>query len=65
MNKLDFVITTIFVVITTFVSSQPNTFPASGSVGIGTISPNSSSVFDITSTTQGMLVPRMNRLQRN
>lgn len=65
MKKLDFVITTIFVVVTTFVSSQTNTFPASGSVGIGTISPNSSSVLDITSTNQGMLVPRMNRLQRN
>ncbi len=42
-----------------------NTFPASGSAGIGTVSPNASSALDITSTTQGMLVPRMTTAQRN
>lgn len=33
-------------------------------VGIGTVTPNSSSVLDIVSTTQGMLAPRMTTAQR-
>ena len=33
-------------------------------VGIGTVTPNASSVLDITSTTQGMLTPRMTTAQR-
>lgn len=41
-----------------------NTFPATGSVGIGTTAPNASSVLDINSTTKGMLVPRMTSAQR-
>ena len=34
-------------------------------IGIGTITPNSSSVLDITSTTKGLLTPRMTTVQRN
>lgn len=34
-------------------------------IGIGTITPNASSVLDITSTTKGLLTPRMTTLQRN
>lgn len=33
-------------------------------IGIGTITPNASSVLDVTSTTQGMLTPRMTTAQR-
>ncbi len=44
--------------------SQTNTFPASGSAGIGTITPNASSALDITSITQGILVPRMAQSDR-
>lgn len=33
-------------------------------VGIGTVSPNSSAILDITSTTKGLLVPRMTTAQR-
>ena len=44
-----------FLVITTNVFSQ---------VGIGTITPNASSVLDVSSTTQGMLTPRMTTAQR-
>ncbi len=33
-------------------------------IGIGTTSPNSTSILDITSTTQGMLAPRMTTAQR-
>ena len=38
---------------------------AIGQVGIGTTNPNSTSALDITSTTQGMLLPRMTTDQRN
>ena len=38
-------------------------FPV-GSVGINTAAPNASAVLDVTSTTQGMLVPRMTTAQR-
>ena len=34
-------------------------------VGIGTTNPNASSALDITSTTQGLLLPRMTTAQRN
>lgn len=34
-------------------------------IGLGTILPNSSSVFDISSTTKGFLLPRMTSAQRN
>ncbi|CAN5531259.1 hypothetical protein BH10BAC2_BH10BAC2_09000 [soil metagenome] len=45
--------------------AQTNTFPASGSVGIGTIAPGTSSLLEIKSTTKGVLIPRMTLAQRN
>ena len=33
-------------------------------VGIGTTSPNSSAILDLSSTTRGLLIPRMNTGQR-
>ena len=36
-----------------------------GTVGVGTSSPNSSAILDITSTTKGFLTPRMTMIQRN
>ena len=36
-----------------------------GSVGIGTTTPNSSAALDIQSSTKGMLIPRMTTVQRN
>ena len=36
-----------------------------GNIGIGTSTPNSSSLFDITSTTKGFLPPRMTTTQKN
>ncbi|HUR30326.1 MAG TPA: DUF1566 domain-containing protein, partial [Saprospiraceae bacterium] len=39
--------------------------PLGGSVGIGTVSPNNSSVLDISSTTKGFLPPRMTMSNRN
>ncbi len=45
--------------------SQTNTFPSNGSVGIGTISPDVTSLLDISSTSKGFLAPRMTFAQRN
>lgn len=38
---------------------------AGAQVGIGTTTPNSSSILDMTSTTKGLLAPRMNAAQKN
>ncbi|HAE12991.1 MAG: hypothetical protein H6548_02130 [Chitinophagales bacterium] len=46
-------------------SGQTNTFPGSGSVGIGTLSPSGSSALEIQSTDQGILIPRMTKAQRD
>lgn len=35
-----------------------------GQIGIGTVTPNASSVLDVSSTTKGMLTPRMTTVQR-
>src|SRR5215831_13815278 len=42
-----------------------NTFPSSGAVGVGTTSPNSSSLLEIKSTSKGILIARMTLTQRN
>ncbi|HYK47455.1 MAG TPA: hypothetical protein VEV83_19900 [Parafilimonas sp.] len=42
-----------------------NTFPSTGAAGIGTTTPNASSLLEIKSTTKGMLIPRMTLTQRN
>ncbi|HYK46355.1 MAG TPA: hypothetical protein VEV83_14350, partial [Parafilimonas sp.] len=42
-----------------------NTFPSSGSAGIGTTTPNASSALEIKSTTQGLLISRMTKAQRD
>ncbi len=45
--------------------AQTNTFPTTGSAGIGTLTPNASALLDISSTTKGLLIPRMSQPQRN
>lgn len=59
----------LFVVVPLLVFSQlsqaQNTFPASGSVGIGTTAPTASSLLEIKSTTKGVLLPRMTKVQRD
>jgi hypothetical protein len=45
--------------------AQTNTFPATGAAGIGTLTPDASSLLDITSTTKGILIPRMTKAQRD
>lgn len=40
-------------------------FLGNAQIGIGTVTPAASSILDITSTTQGLLTPRMTTVQRN
>lgn len=63
MKKLLF--TLIALVTINYVCKAQNTFPANGAAGIGTITPNAASLLDITSTTKGILIPRMTKVQRD
>ena len=54
MKKLFTLFSFTFLLITTYAQS----------VGIGTSSPNNSAVLDVSSSTKGLLIPRMNTLQR-
>src|ERR1041384_2825932 len=45
--------------------AQTNTFPTTGSVGIGTTAPAASSLLEVKSTTKGFLLPRMTKTQRD
>lgn len=47
------------------IKAQTNTFPTTGAAGIGTLTPDASSLLDITSTSKGMLIPRMTKTQRD
>ena len=38
---------------------------ATAQIGVGTTTPNSSAALDVTSTSKGLLIPRMTTLQRN
>ena len=62
-------ITILFVliaaIITKNVKAQTNIFPNTGSAGIGTTKPDSSSLLEIKSTKKGLLIPRMTQAQRN
>ncbi len=62
MKKICFAFCTLVII---NISDAQNTFPPGGSAGIGTTSPNASSALDITSTTQGILIPRMTTANRN
>jgi hypothetical protein len=46
-------------------SSAQNIFPSTGAAGIGTTSPNPSSLLDVVSTSKGTLIPRMTKTQRD
>src|SRR5499427_8490778 len=47
------------------VSTQTNIFPSTGAAGIGTTSPDPSSLLEIVSTSKGILIPRMTKTQRD
>jgi hypothetical protein len=55
----------IFLTLSMILPLVLNVRSQSGSVGIGTTTPNASAVLDIQSTEKGILVPRMTTLQRN
>src|SRR5262245_57513944 len=57
----------VVIALTLYVSaqSQTNTFPSTGSAGIGTTTPDASSLLDVQSTSQGVLIPRMTKTQRD
>src|SRR5580765_4947500 len=55
----------LFVAICNQSNSQTNTFPSTGAAGIGTTSPNASSLFEVVSTSKGILIPRMTQTQRD
>lgn len=57
-------LTTLFT-LCLFASFSQNTFPSTGAVGIGTTSPNASSLLEVKSTSKGVLLPRMTQTQRN
>jgi hypothetical protein len=47
-----------------FVKAQ-NIFPASGAAGVGTTTPDASSLFELKSTSKGILISRMTKNQRD
>jgi hypothetical protein len=57
--------TALFFLCNIHLMAQTNIFPSTGAAGIGTTSPNTSSLLEIKSTTQGILIPRMTLTQRN
>ena len=46
-------------------NAQTNIFPSTGAAGIGTTTPNASSLLEIKSTKKGLLIPRMTKNQRD
>lgn len=55
--------TIIFLLLTVVIGV--NLYSQTGSVGIGTTTPNNSAALDIQSTTKGVLIPRMSSVQRS
>jgi len=61
---------TLIIAVTALLTStcciaQANLFPSSGSVGIGTSTPDTSALLEIKSIRQGLLIPRMTKVQRD
>jgi hypothetical protein len=46
-------------------NAQTNIFPSTGAAGIGTTTPDASSLLEIKSTSKGLLIPRMTKNQRD
>jgi hypothetical protein len=63
--KKCFIVSISLLVSAYYTNAQTNTFPSTGSAGIGTTTPNASSILEMVSTSQGMLVPRMTQKQRD
>jgi hypothetical protein len=52
------------IILFAFISIMATTSFAQNNVGIGTTSPNTSAILDLSSTTKGLLIPRMTTAQR-
>lgn len=63
--KNTFTLITLLSLFTVAAQAQTNTFPSTGAAGIGTTTPNASSLLDVVSTTKGILVPRMTKTERD
>ncbi|HUM47371.1 MAG TPA: hypothetical protein PLD84_10605, partial [Chitinophagales bacterium] len=63
--KQCFLLLTIFSLLVVSSANAQNTFPASGAAGIGTTTPNASSILEMQSTSKGLLIPRMTKAQRD
>src|SRR5436189_5264015 len=55
----------IFFIFYVDANAQTNTCPSTGAAGIGTTTPNASSLLEIKSTSKGLLISRMTQTQRN
>src|ERR1043165_9938267 len=55
----------VFLFVSVKTQAQTNIFPSTGAAGIGTTTPDASSLLEVKSTTKGVLVPRMTQTQRN
>src|ERR1700754_1012407 len=55
----------LFIIAFNGLYAQTNTFPLTGSAGIGTTTPDASSLLEIKSTKKGLLIPRMTKAQRD
>jgi len=62
--KQSFVLSIALLVFTHYIQAQ-NVFPSTGPVGIGTITPDASSLLEIKSTQKGVLIPRMTLAKRD
>ncbi len=65
MNLKRSLLAASLLIIITFSAKAQNTFPSSGSAGIGTATPNASALLDMESTAKGLLIPQMTLVQRN
>ncbi|MFI5172389.1 MAG: tail fiber domain-containing protein [Chitinophagales bacterium] len=65
MKKITLITFILICLLSENIFGQTNTFPSSGSAGIGTLAPNSSSLLEMVSTSKGILIPRMTKAQRN
>jgi len=62
MKKIYLLLEAMFIIVS--LSNAQNTFPSTGSVGIGTTTPAASSLLEVRSTSKGFLAPRMTSAQR-
>src|SRR4051812_33393966 len=62
---LSFICLTFILNQTSQAQNKTNTFPTTGSVGVGTTIPDKTAILEIKSQTQGFLPPRMTAQQRD